>query len=133
VDLTKLHGPRTFQVARRFKYDEDRVAVALHLGSLVSIDRVLDRQLVQVELTGDGDELLLGRLVETDPGEATLVATRAVYAVQRTGSLTETVYVDGDVYDHLDKASGINRNSDPAVPGFYRHRPAPGRWGRRGR
>jgi len=40
----------------------------------VGADSVLDRELVQVELASYGLELLLGRLVEPDPGEPTLFA-----------------------------------------------------------
>jgi hypothetical protein len=36
--------------------DEERVAVELDLGALVRLDRILDRELVQVELAGDRPE-----------------------------------------------------------------------------
>ena len=49
--------------------EEQGVAVLLELGTLVRLDRVLDRKLVQVELAAHGVELLLGRLDEADPDE----------------------------------------------------------------
>jgi hypothetical protein len=66
----------------------------------VGLDRILDRQPVQVELARDGVELLFGRLVETDPGEAASFATRAVYPLKRARGVATTFDVDGDVDDH---------------------------------
>ena len=52
VDLAELHLLDVVQVRRGAKDDEERVAVALELRTLVGDDRVLDRELVQAELLG---------------------------------------------------------------------------------
>ena len=46
-----------------------RVVVDLELRPLVGVDRVLDRELVEVELAAHAVELLLGRLVQPEPHE----------------------------------------------------------------
>ena len=59
--MTKLGPANTFSspnstrslrvvVAGRLQHHEEGVAVALDLGALVGVDRILDRELVQVEL-----------------------------------------------------------------------------------
>ena len=70
VHLAELDRLGLVDVARGAQDEEQRVAVALELGPLVGDDRVLDRQLVQVELARDGRELLARRAVEPDPGDA---------------------------------------------------------------
>ena len=75
VDLAELDLLDLVQVAGGAQHHEQGVAVAFQLGSLVGDDGVLDRQLVQAELLGDGQQLRLGRPVEPDPGHrARLVA-----------------------------------------------------------
>ena len=62
VELAEVDLLDVVHVGRRAQDHEERVAVALQLGSLVGNDRVLDRQLVQSELLGDRQELAsLGR------------------------------------------------------------------------
>ena len=70
VDLAELDLLDVVEVARRAQDDEQRVAVALELGSLVGDDRVLDRQLVQAELLGDVEQQRLRRPEEADPAIA---------------------------------------------------------------
>jgi hypothetical protein len=54
--------------------DEEGVAVELDLRSLVRFDRVLDGQLVQVELAGDRLELPGAGLVDAEPDETVVLA-----------------------------------------------------------
>jgi hypothetical protein len=58
-------------------------------------------RLVQVELAGDGFELLFVRLVQTDPGKPVALTAGLVGLLQRIwcpGPLT--VHIDGLVDDH---------------------------------
>ena len=57
VDLAELDLLDVVEVAGGAQHDEQGVAVALQLRPLVGDDGVLDRQLVQPELLGDGAEL----------------------------------------------------------------------------
>ena len=66
ADLDHLVG---VDVASGLDDDEEGVAVELDLGPLVGFDRVLDRQLVQVELAGDRLELLGRGLQDAEPDE----------------------------------------------------------------
>ena len=70
VHLAELDGLRLVDVAGRAQHAEQRVAVALELGPLMCVDRVLDRELVQGELARDLGELLAARAVEPDPRDA---------------------------------------------------------------
>ena len=54
----------------RVQHDEQRVAVLLDLRPLVAVARVLDRELVQVELLLHLLELGLGGVLERHPDEA---------------------------------------------------------------
>ena len=53
------------------QHHEQRIAVELELGPLMGVQRVLDRQRVQVELGLDLPQLRLVRLVKADPDEVT--------------------------------------------------------------
>ena len=53
------------------------LVVELHLGSLVALDRVLDRQRVQLELVVDQVELGVGRVLQPDPEEGVRVVAGA--------------------------------------------------------
>ena len=57
VDLAELDLLDLVEVAGGAQHHEQGVAVALQLGALVGDDRVLDGQLVQAELLGDGQQL----------------------------------------------------------------------------
>ena len=83
VDLAELHRLRFVQVARRPQHHEEHLAVALELGPLIGLDRVLDRQLVQVKLVGDQTELLLRRFAEIDTGETASRAAGTPGLLQR--------------------------------------------------
>ena len=56
-------------LARGLQDEKDRLAVDLELRTLMRLDRVLDRELVEVELAPHRLELALARLVEADPDE----------------------------------------------------------------
>ncbi len=69
VDLAGLDGVLLVDVPERLEDEEQAVVVALELGTLVSLDRVLDGQWVQPEDLGDRVQLRLLGLVQTDPDE----------------------------------------------------------------
>ena len=58
VHLAELDRLRLVEVPGRAQDAEQRVAVALELRALMGVDRVLDGELVQVELARDRGELL---------------------------------------------------------------------------
>ena len=78
VDLAELDLLLLVQVRGGPEDDEQRVAVALQLWPLVRDDRVLDRELVQAELLGDGPELRVGGSEQADPGERRSASTGGV-------------------------------------------------------
>src|SRR5215207_11325212 len=101
VDFAELDLLLLVQVTGRLEHDEERLPVALQLGSLVGIRRILDRQPVQAELPGDGRELLFRRLVEADPRHTAPVSYSLIDLFEggRLGG-TVAVHVDGVVHDH---------------------------------
>jgi hypothetical protein len=70
-------------VERGLQDQEEHVAVVLELRALVGRERVLDRELVQVELGTDRLELLRRRLEEPDPHERAGLLPRLAGVVQR--------------------------------------------------
>src|SRR3954453_17712546 len=68
-DLAAADHLLAVDVAHGLQHDEQRLAVDLELRALVRLDRVLDGELVEVELARDGVELLRGRLVRAEPDE----------------------------------------------------------------
>ena len=100
-DLAGLEVLLGFDVADRLEHHQQRVAVHLDLRPLVRVDRVLDRQLVQVELAPDGVELLLGRLVDAEPHERAVALGGLAGLGQRQVALAPApVLVDRAVDDH---------------------------------
>ena len=85
VHLAELDLLDVVEVAGGAQHDEQRVAVALQLRPLVGDDRVLDGELVQAELLGDGQQLRLGRPVQADPGH------RARLLAQQRGAVSASV------------------------------------------
>ena len=63
-------------VAQGLQDHEQRLVVDVELGPLVALDRVLDRQRVQLELVVDQRELGVGGVLQTDPDEAVRSARR---------------------------------------------------------
>ena len=61
-----------WHVVDRLEHQEQRLVVTLQLGPLVGADRVFDRQRVQAENLADFLHLMLGGLVQADPGEGVL-------------------------------------------------------------
>jgi hypothetical protein len=101
LDLAELDRLALLDVASRLVHDEHHVVVDLELGSLVGFDRVLHRELVQVELTPHGVELLLGGLMEPDPHEGVLGVARGGQLVQRQlPGPAPPVLVQRAVHDH---------------------------------
>src|SRR5215207_5474576 len=101
VDFAELDPLLLVQVPGRFEHDEERIPVALQLGPLVGVRRILDRQPVQAELPGNGRELLFRRLVEAYPRYAAPVSYGLIglFECGRLGG-TLAVHVDGVVHDH---------------------------------
>ncbi len=64
VDLAGLDGVLLVDVPERLEDQEEAVLVALELGPLVGLDRVLDGQRVQAEDLGDRVQLRLLGLVQ---------------------------------------------------------------------
>src|SRR5918995_2016539 len=101
VNLAELDPLLLVQVAGRLEHDKERIPVALQLGPLVGVRRILDRQPVQAELPGDGRELLYRRLVEAAPCNPAPVSDCLIGLLEgyRLGG-TVAVHVDGIVHDH---------------------------------
>src|SRR5215208_2589709 len=101
VDFAELDPLLLVQVAGRLEHDKERIPVALQLGPLVGVRRILDRQTVQAELPGDGREFLFRRLVEADPRHTAPVSDGLIGLLEggRLGG-TAAVHVDGVVHDH---------------------------------
>ena len=70
VRLAELDVRRRAAQLRGAQHDEQRVVVLLELRPLVGVVRVLDGEVVQVELALHLAQQLLGRLVQADPDEA---------------------------------------------------------------
>ena len=79
-DLADLHGLAVVVVTGGLQHHEQRAVVVLDLGPLVRLDRVLDCELVEMELARHGVELLWARLLEADPHELSLGAVAVVAA-----------------------------------------------------
>src|SRR5665213_629698 len=67
VEFGELHVFHVVEVARRAQDSEQRRPVALEFRSLVSRDRVLDGERVQLKFARDGTDLLDVGSVQTDP------------------------------------------------------------------
>ena len=101
VDLPELDGLGLVDVARRSQDEEQRVPVALQLRALMCVDRVLQRELMEVELARNVRHLLDGRLVEPEPRDAAPVAARGGEVGSGVGLAAPlTIQVDGAIDDH---------------------------------
>ena len=142
ADLDHLLG---VDVAGGLDDDEEGVAVELELGPLVRFDRVLDRQLVEVESAGDLPELLRRRFEHAEPDEGPVPARRRAGLVEReVVAAAQPFLVGGALDDHrgsiapaavasaaLFKASGAWadrcwRRRGPVRPGPAPRRPSCG-------
>ncbi len=109
-DLTEQDRLRLVHVAGRSQDEEQGVAVALELRTLMRLDGILDRQLVQLELARDGGELVLARLVEPEPGDRVPALAGGVQLGEVVGlRRTTAVAVDGAVDDHARNAIPSSR------------------------
>jgi hypothetical protein len=101
-DLADLDVGGLVHVAQRLDDHEQRVAVELELGALMGVDRVLDRERVQLQLVGDLVELRRGRLVQADPHEAVALPARGVQGVAQVAVdvVAAALTVDGAIHDH---------------------------------
>src|ERR671913_1206238 len=101
VNFAELDPLLLVQVAGRLEHDKERIPVALQLGPLVGVRRILDRQPVQAKLPGDGGELLFRRPVEADPSHTTPVPDGLIGLLEgdRLGG-PAAIHGDGGVHDH---------------------------------
>jgi len=69
----------------------------------VGVERVLDRQVVELELDGHLVQLRLGRVVQTDPDERVVMATgrREGVGVGLGQDLPDAVVIERAVDDHF--------------------------------
>ena len=105
-DLAERDGLRLVEIARGPKDDEQRFAVALQLRTLMGLDRVLDREFMEIELARDRGELLLARFVQTEPrdriaGHAGGVQLGEVVRLRHTTAIA----IDGTIDDHAGTVS----------------------------
>ena len=111
-DLAELDDLLLVDVARGLEHDEDRVAVEVELGPLVCVDRVLDGELVEVELPLDGVELGRGRLVEPDPDERVVVDAVRERLIEAERLLLPLPFaVEREIDDHRGPSSRSERAS----------------------
>ena len=109
VHLTELDGLGLIDVAPRAQHQQQHLAAALQLGSLMSLARVYYRdyrERMQVKLrSSDGAKLRRVGPVETDPRDPAAAAggVELCQALGRSASLA--VAVDSAVNDHLRPAS----------------------------
>jgi hypothetical protein len=83
VELADLQPPLARVVARRLEDEEVEALVALDLRALMGATRVLDRELVQIELLAQFGHHLLVRLVQLQPDEAAAAARTRRRLVER--------------------------------------------------
>ena len=78
----------------------------------MGVHRVLDGELVQLELAGYVGELLMGRPVEADPGNPVAIATgrRHLCEILRVGDPLAVV-IDGTPNDHAGNPTGASNPS----------------------
>ncbi len=104
VDLAGLDGVVLVDVPEGLEDQEQPVVVALELGTLVGLERVLDGERVQREHLGDPVELVLGRLVHAHPDEVALarrlVTDGAQVVLVAVDGHADAVAVEGAVDDH---------------------------------
>jgi hypothetical protein len=96
VDRLVLCAP-----AGRLEHEEERIAVDLELRPLMRLDRVLDGELVQVELAPDRVELVLRGLEQAEPGEGPVAPAGLISILERqlSGSAA-TLFIDRAIDEH---------------------------------
>ena len=118
LDLAELDLLGVVQVLRRLQHEEQGIAVLFQLRTLMSVQGVLDDEIVEVDVHSDLLELGLGRLEEPCPTERVIATRRApIGRVEPTGS-AHTVDVEGAVNDHTanrcTSAGGGQPNASPS-------------------
>jgi hypothetical protein len=114
MDLAELHRLRLVDVAGGPQDKEKRVPVALQLRALMGVDRVLDRELVEIELTRHSRELILSRLVKAEPHDPAAVAARS-REIGEPDRLADppAIAVDRGIHDHVEQATPSAVRLDP--------------------
>lgn len=108
VDLAELDGLRLIDIARGPKHEEQALAVALQLGTLVRLHGVLDGERVQIKLARDLVELLRVRAIQADPRNAVPVAACGAQFRQRLRCVRAlAVAVDRAIDDHTGGFSAV--------------------------
>ena len=102
MDLAELDALGLVEVAGAAQYDEPVLVVLLDLRALAGLVRVLDGELVEVQLVREAVELLLRRVGHADPDEPLpgIPALRRVREADRLVVLTNTVDVVAAIDDH---------------------------------
>ncbi len=123
VQFTEVDRLRLVEVAGSAEHHEQRLAVALELRTLVRDDRILDRELVQIELLCRSVQLSLGRAVEPDPGHRRRIGeARERLGQSRRRRDASTVAVHRTVDDAGLDQTGLRRGGH-GLPGMTgRHR-----------
>ena len=108
--LPEQDGLRFVDVAGRPQHEEQGFAVALELRTLMGLDRILHRQLVQAELLCHRRELLAAGLVQPQPGDRAFglaggVQLGEVVRLRRPAAIA----VHGLVDDHARNAISCGR------------------------
>ena len=98
ADLDHLFG---IDVMGGLNHNEEGVAVELHLGALVGLDRILDRKLVEIELAGDLLELLRRGLEHTEPDKCPIATSSCAGIIESEVAVeAATILIGGTVDDH---------------------------------
>ena len=104
-DLPEHDRLRLVDVASRPQDKEQVVAVVLELRALMSLDGILDRELVEIELARDRCELLLAGFVEAEPRDRIAGLAGGVQLGKAVGLCRAlAVAIDGAVDDHASRA-----------------------------
>ena len=117
VDLAGLDRVLLVDVPERLEHEEERVVVALELGTLVGVAGVLDGERVQAERARDEVELVGARVVDADPLEVARVARHPRAAQALVGVRAQrhplAPVVEGVVDDHGLRLSPLGSLSCP--------------------
>ena len=100
LDLAEFHLFDVREVLRGLQNNEQGVAVLLQLRALMSVERVLDDEVMQVDVQTDLFELGFGRLEQTGPTEGVLTAALAPICGVETTRLANAVEIERAVDDH---------------------------------
>lgn len=101
MQLAEVDLLQRVQIARGTEDDEERLAVALQLRTLVRLHRVLDGERVQVELGGQREEFGFRRAGQADPRHAVRLLAQLAEGVGQglRGRDAYAVTVERRLYD----------------------------------